>query len=477
MAAVTVYCCGYAIEVTLRDLESITSAVKLEYVGASLIPTFWIIFAVRYTGVGWRLPVWLEACLPVLSAVICALVFTNDLHHLYFATTGIGVDGPFPAFVFTRGPAYYLGYAYFLSCAILGIALFGRMLVVAPAGKRIQALVMLFGSLIPGVLSTLDLLALTPQGIDLSALAFSISGLLWALGLFRYHLFDVVPVALDAIFRAMRDGVVILDHEGRVAELNERAGTVLQGMGPPRARVLLRESLASRPDLVERIEREPDEPKDVMIEVNGEQRHFDLRVSLVRDKGGGIVGKTIVLVDTTERVRLMEEMRRLAVTDELTGLHNRRQFMEHARIEMDRARRTGRPVSAVAVDMDHFKRVNDAHGHAAGDAVLKGVSALWKGMLRATDVLGRCGGEEFMLLLPDAPLDMAVLVAERLRVATEALLVDAGALRLRITASFGVSCREERDGSDPAGLLARADAALYDAKAGGRNQVRVSSAV
>lgn len=160
----------------------------------------------------------------------------------------------------------------------------------------------------------------------------------------------------------------------------------------------------------------------------------------------------------------------LALRDPLTGLANRRAFEEALRREVARARRSGAPLSVAVLDVDRFKRVNDAHGHAAGDAVLAAVAARAAAALREGDLLARVGGEEFAALLPGAGPEAGAEVAERVRAAVAAAPVEAAGQRLAVTASLGCAALSPDD-ADGAALLARADARLYDAKRSGRDRV------
>ena len=168
------------------------------------------------------------------------------------------------------------------------------------------------------------------------------------------------------------------------------------------------------------------------------------------------------------------ELRRIATVDELTGLANRRAFMGALQTEIARARRGGEPLVLAILDIDHFKRVNDRHGHPAGDAVLAAAAAKMLGCIRAGDVVGRIGGEEFAILMPVTDLDGARLVCERLRAAIEARPVDvAGAIGVLVTVSTGIALLRYGERCDS--LILRADAALYEAKTSGRNQVRLAA--
>ena len=170
-----------------------------------------------------------------------------------------------------------------------------------------------------------------------------------------------------------------------------------------------------------------------------------------------------------------EQLSRLSTTDPLTGLRNRRYVDEILNIEVLRARRYRSPLTLLMADLDHFKRVNDEHGHQAGDAVLRGVAEVLRSSLRATDVGGRYGGEEFIVIMAQNAVDGATRFAERWCQAVEAArFVIADGRGVETTISIGVAGYRdpEQTASD---LIAEADAALYAAKQTGRNQVQVSA--
>ena len=173
---------------------------------------------------------------------------------------------------------------------------------------------------------------------------------------------------------------------------------------------------------------------------------------------------------TAELERANARLAELAAEDALTGLANRRQFDAALAVEAARSRRYGRPVSLVLADLDHFKRINDSLGHAAGDLAIRQFAGLLARAGRAADVVARYGGEEFALLLPETAAAEAALLAERLRAAAESAVHPA--LSGPVTASFGVAELGAEEG--PAELVAAADQALYEAKRQGRNRVVLS---
>jgi diguanylate cyclase (GGDEF)-like protein len=167
-------------------------------------------------------------------------------------------------------------------------------------------------------------------------------------------------------------------------------------------------------------------------------------------------------------------IREMAITDDLTGLRNRRFVLLRLGEEVSRAYRHGHALSCVLFDVDRFKEVNDLHGHAAGDAALRAIAAEALRGCRASDLLARYGGEEFLLLLPETDAAGAFAIAERLRRSLEGLRVEHAGRTLQATASFGVATLSPFDAGPPSGpeaLVRRADEALLRAKAAGRNRV------
>jgi diguanylate cyclase (GGDEF)-like protein len=161
----------------------------------------------------------------------------------------------------------------------------------------------------------------------------------------------------------------------------------------------------------------------------------------------------------------------MAATDDMTGVANRRKFMETLRVEVKRSRRSTEPLSLLLVDLDNLKRINDTHGHATGDAAIRHVADILTRRRRATDLPGRLGGEEFALLMPATPKDGAVLTAERIvREVSGHPVPKAGT----ITVSIGVATLPD-DAREEEPLIRVADHRLYAAKAAGRNQVRSTS--
>ena len=294
------------------------------------------------------------------------------------------------------------------------------------------------------------------------------------------------------------EGVIMTDPEGRLTWCNEALERMcgysfdeLQGHKPgdffqgpdtaPETVAYMRQQLAAE--------------KGFLIEIlnyhrNGQPYWNRLSVHPDRSDDGALVGYTAIESNITEEKNIRDsleqeierhnkleaELRHLSDFDALSGLPNRRHFFEQADRELARCRRLVRPLSLILFDLDDFKSVNDTHGHAAGDAVIRAAGDLCGRIQRRHDFAARLGGDEFVVLLPETDLNSAAGVAERLRYELEHMPILASGDSFYVTVSLGVTevCPETDDVET---FLARADRALYSAKRGGRNRVAIESPV
>lgn len=177
--------------------------------------------------------------------------------------------------------------------------------------------------------------------------------------------------------------------------------------------------------------------------------------------------------EVNRRRALEDELRELAAADSLTGTNNRRRYFELSDMALHRVRRHRHPLSVLMMDLDYFKTVNDSHGHAIGDEVLKKFVDICSGLLRQEDIMGRLGGEEFAVTLPDEGEKTARITAERLRKSFEHLSIPVNGDEIKTTVSIGIAELNKTDETFE-DCLFRADAALYAAKDGGRNRIEMA---
>ncbi|MBI3374964.1 MAG: diguanylate cyclase [Betaproteobacteria bacterium] len=272
---------------------------------------------------------------------------------------------------------------------------------------------------------------------------------------------------LATIIQSAGEGIVVTDPGGKVVLVNPAAERLLGKS----AESIARNGFANLLD-------DPGSMLAWLSSPNGifrgvvvyKERNIEVSATTIHRKDGHTVGSAALMRDVTEQLRLEEELQRQAVTDGLTGLYNRRFLDRSLQSEYSRAVRYNSPLSVLLLDADHFKRVNDAHGHEKGDQVLKAIAQIMKAALRINDLPCRYGGEEFLAILPESLPEGAHAVAERIRTVVEQSEI-AG---IRVTVSVGVASFPEVGYGSAEALVQAADQALYGAKSSGRNRVQVA---
>jgi diguanylate cyclase (GGDEF)-like protein len=285
---------------------------------------------------------------------------------------------------------------------------------------------------------------------------------------------------LREIVDVLNVGIVVLDREGRVKFMNR---TFRYFWRVPDEMVtsdltfaqLMRHGRGMRAYAMTHERAEDYLGRQMELIRSGEDRPLQMRLA-----NGGMVqfrcktlprgGHLLSYGNVSELAKEADALERLACLDGLTGLNNRRHFMALAEMELSRFKRYGRPLALLMMDIDFFKSINDRYGHDVGDEVIKTVAKALQNHKRSSDIVGRIGGEEFALLLPEASLDSAAAAAERLRRLIADCPISAGDDRIQVTISVGAgACHDETCTIEQ--LLKEADIALYQAKRSGRNRV------
>lgn len=285
-----------------------------------------------------------------------------------------------------------------------------------------------------------------------------------------------------ATFDAAAIGMALVSLEGRFMEVNDALCDIV-GYGSAELTSKTFQDITHADDLQADLALVQEMLDDKRDQYHIEKRYIHrdghviwvlLSVAKVADSVGRLLYFIAQIQDVNQQKALIEALKVQARKDVLTGLNNRRHFLELCETEMQRSVRYGTPVSMLMLDIDHFKRINDAHGHKAGDLVLVQLAHIMKETLRSVDIVGRYGGEEFAILLPETDHRKAMEVAERLRldIAAAAIVLEVG-MPLKITVSIGVASAHGQETNVDI-LLNAADQALYRAKNGGRNQVMLA---
>ena len=467
MLASATYAFGYGLELAAPSLEYMKRMLQLQYLGIPFLSLTWLGMAWAYLNPGG-----LERRYLVMLLVPCLvtlIVFqTNDAHRLFYTSLELVRKEGLSIAVSGKGPLYWLHIAYLNLCIATGILLFVRAWRQSMRIYRSQALCVLLGSLLPWAFHLLYLAGLSPQGMDLGPFGLAISGVLFAVASFQHGIFGIRPVARDLVFDGISEGVIVLDNQDRVSDFNRAAARYVEGLTELCVGKILHE-IAGAKAIADELSQQGGNPTlegasgvEVCLARDTLARTYEVRMSAMYDRSGVIQCKALVLLDVSEKKQLLELLQRQAQTDSLTGLLNRRQLEAEARRLMQLSKRNGRPLSLVIIDVDHFKTINDAQGHAAGDLVLQRLSALLHRRLRSSDVAGRLGGDEFVVVLPETGAADAAALMQALK---EMLAKEEA-----VTLSIGVAELSSEHG-DLKSLLASADRCLYDAKQAGRGRV------
>jgi len=436
------------------------------YVGAVIAPPALMLFAMQLSGIGhWVKPPVLLA-LGAVSLLVLISLFTDSWHGLFFAgkqTQGIGM-------ILHGGPVFWMHVFYSYLLILTAFIVLIRRFMQTTGIYRKQIGVVLIGIGFPWLNSFIFVLGFGPfPNADNTPLSFSFAGLAFTYALLRYNLLDILPIARHVLIENMSDGVIVVDAQNRLVDINPAAEQVLGLSSKSRIGEPVGYFLSTWSELVEAFYAVREAQTIIPI---GEPPHtyFDLKISPLYDDHHRFLGRLVVWRDITLLKKAQADLQEQAIRDALTGLYNRRYLDETLERELARAMREGQPVSFVMLDIDHFKDVNDTFGHNEGDAVLQKLATLLLSHTRVDDIVCRYGGEEFLIVLPNVNTEISFQVAERWRRSFVGLTMPLAPVEVKFTLSCGIS-EFPIDGDTKEELISTADKALYRAKRAGRNRV------
>jgi diguanylate cyclase (GGDEF)-like protein/PAS domain S-box-containing protein len=488
LGALLVWTVGYMLELMAVGADAKIFWADLQYVGTTSLPLLWLEVVLIYTGRG-RLPAAARAALWAVCAVIIFTVFVNPAH-LVRGHPSVVTHGSLTALSPDYGPLWryaWVPWAYGLFVVVVLVLLRGMVHARRIYARQYAAL--LVATAVPLAAGSLYTFGVSPWPDYNPAMAVvSISGVLMAYVLFHYRLFDIAPLARDAVIDELADGLVVVDLESRLRDFNAAARQVFPALSDDAIGRPVDEVLAIHPAMLEGLRREAESasarkrtPGDGLVRARasvavpgdegGSRCDFTLHLTPVRSHGGEVVGHALLLHDVSESVELLGRLERLASRDELTGLLSRKVWQDEAEHELMRARRYRYGLGVALLDLDQLRLVNDARGQAAGDELLRAVSAACQKALRPFDIVGRLGGDEIAVLLPHLTAAEAGEAGRRLRDAVGALQVTCGEDVLGITACVGVVAVEHLTDEMLSGPLHQVEQALRAAEQEGPGRV------
>ncbi|MDK2981464.1 MAG: hypothetical protein PWQ55_1811 [Chloroflexota bacterium] len=601
LIAIAIYNLFSLLDASSTTLEARILWSKLLYFGAAFITPFMLIFFINYPHKRLRLDWRIVSMVLFIPVALLVMVLTNDLHHLVWESF-IPIPGVRNGFTFVHGPLYWIGVGYDYLCGMAVVILISEDMHRSSGIYRTQSRWLLASSIFPFVSSLIYDLGMTPlPGFEILPIGFSISGLGLAFCIVFLKMFEIIPVSRSLLVENLQDGLIVLDNQMRVVDINPAAqrlledyeplnigsefSTLVQALSP----ALPHESLPSasisvatarrnllfipsalmddsgKPAGSMYVIRDMTEIRAVEKALQQSQSRYqsliedvldistvgicildkDFRVvwvnqasvndwlgsrsgllgkdfrQILKDvpsaeivNGGRLIGEMLLsyhsgyfmedveihfdfqgkqaekflqyasrpvsvgyfkggrieqFIDITEQKFLQNKIELLAITDELTGIYNRRGLMEFGRHDFNRARRMGTNLGVIYFDIDNFKELNDQYGHAQGDTMLVETIRRVESCLRDMDTFARYGGDEFVIIVPEAELQQCVEIAKRIHQIATTSPVHISEQEVQVNISLGIS--QIRPTDSLSSLLNRADLAMYRAKNTGRGHI------
>ncbi|MBA4383189.1 MAG: hypothetical protein C0410_00485 [Anaerolinea sp.] len=460
---------------------------QILYIGFVQTIPYLMLFVLTYVRQR-NLPLGMVVSVMIIPALTLVVAWTNSLHGWLWSGFSQGsIENN--VLIYHHGFWFWLHTSYLYLILVVGVIYLIRAIILATPPIRRQLIILFVGFMFPAISGTLYAIGWKPlEGLDITPTGLAFTGAFLAWALIKFQLLDLLPVARTTLVEQLQDGVIVLDMNGRIADIN-RATQKLLGWAPKE--VIGKSIDQTFPDLpkvifstTHPIRREiplPDSPGIVL----------EFQSSSLFNPRKNEVGKLLVLRDVTSRNRaeadlqntnqqlkeqltknklLHKKLEQMALHDSLTGLYNRH-IDEILQKEFSRAQREKKPISLAMIDIDHFKKINDKFGHQYGDLLLKSFSQYILSTIRKEDLAARFGGDEIMLVFPGMNQENAVKKAEEIRKNFSRLAVVANQQEVSTTITVGVATYPQ-SGKTVDEVIRTADYALYAAKEEGRNRVK-----
>ena len=494
LAGLAVWAFGYAMNTTSAALEAKIFWLRIENLGILTVPAFWFIFTVQYAQVDKWLNRNTGALFFIIPLIALIFIFSERWFHLYYLSVRPLSENGGPL-VIERGPWYLVAaiQAYLLNLTGTGVLIwrfvyyrniYRKQLLILVGAVLIPLVVNIFYQFAPRISPSFSL------SIDLTPISFTITAFLLSAGVFGLRLFDLIPIARHTVLEHIPEMVFVVDAHDRVLDANSVAQQVL---GKSLDEIIGKDPLevfSEWPQLINRFLTANETHTEIQIP-GDPPRTLDLNVSALYNQINQLEGRVIVAHDVTERKwlendlkyanevlsnqldeinKLRDELQEQAIRDPLTNAYNRRYLSEFLDKEVARAERENTPVTIVIMDMDNFKQFNDTYGHKCGDLILQSITKFLNEHSRRGDVVCRYGGEEFVILMPNASLETGYERAEMWRQDFSESVIEYEGMKLSATFSAGVATFPQH-GSTGDAILQAADKALYQSKDAGKNKV------
>lgn len=475
-ASTVIYCFASAFTLLSTNFEQIEFWTIIMYVGMPFTPPIGLLFVMKYLGIDINKKRYMTLfIIPVISLLMVA---TNPFHHLHYRVYELDPLLGAPYTHLEIGTWYMIHGVFTFGCMFVAFLLLLSHWKETSKVYRSQLIALICGQLVPMLTAFLYLIGVTPTGIDPVPMVLWITSVLYLWAISSSSLFTIMPIAKDAIFNSINDGVIVLDDSYRIIEFNIASKTMFQCLNRKMYGLSFQQVWFELLGKACPIELEnPLAIQEIEIEnAKHSKRIYQVRTTLLQHHKSG-KGLLLIFTDITDLKRLQMKLEQLAYCDELTGINNRRAFFQQCEQDFMLSKKELSPFTVILIDVDFFKKVNDTYGHSVGDQLLVHVVNVINTQLKENTLFARYGGEEFVIALKGYTLEEGENLANQLCKCLELHPFRTSEETITVSVSCGVAESLNESEETLYQLLNNADKALYSAKGEGRNRVSVYAGV
>ncbi len=455
---INIYLYGYSAEIHSQTLDQMLFWNYFQYLGIPFVSALWLTICLMYAQKFFFLRWWLLALIYAIPVLTFVLRMTNDFHHLYFGQMSIETVNGHLLLVKERGVWMYVQAVHSAGMVVASMVLYIKSLKKKP-GRTVYMLVAAF---IVVVGLALNLFQPFTIKMDYMVMVLPITVMVVVAAIIRNDFLEVKALAREIIFDQNADAMLLLDNNMFIIDYNEAAKEFFRGQNIKLRKASLKRVTDDQQTLFAAIQ----SPQTTWVQKSKDaKRFFEISTTYIKGNGDSVYGELKTIHDITDFQLLTSNLKIQATIDELSGVLNRRAFIDKCHKRLNSS--SDKEFALFMVDVDNFKQINDTLGHMTGDRVIKELGAMLGRIFRKSDVIGRLGGDEFAIFISIDGPQTAKDKAEKLTMLVRELSVDEADWTLRV--SIGVAVTQ--DGHRTMDILMKhADIALYASKAGGRNK-------
>lgn len=468
-----IWIAAQALEVSAIDLETKIMWANVQYAPLIFIPLAYLYFTLHFTRNESILRKrWILFMLMIAPIAFNILVWTNGYHELIRRDMFLDLSGAFPTVGKTYGSVLYFFCAYNYGVTIFTAVNLFKALSEKSSFYRKQIILLIIALIVPTCANIIQVSGLNPFKVDITPAFFGLSAVVLTGGIFYYHLFDVVPIARSVIIQEMKAGMIVLDNEGRLLDINRAAKKMFDIKSEIIIGRKIEDELSAAPELISIFKAGKDTVGEIAFEKGEILYHYEVTLTQLKNQNNVFIGWLLQTYDITVRILAEDIIRQAAFHDSLTGLPNRKYFQSLFSQELALARMHGYKLAVAFLDLDNFKTINDTLGHDTGDKVLCAIAERLRAALHESVIVSRIGGDEFAVVLPKLGNNNEIKAAGKLL-----LSIFEGDIRLEdksveVKASIGFSVFP-KDGESVEALLQRADKSMYLVKRSSKNNYSI----